>query len=84
MHQLAACVGDRGLEIEALAEEDAVDLPLDPQTKRLEEHEDDDRRKDGVQVNGVEAPEVGDEHVEDAGQRETRAPSMTKRRPTIS
>ena len=58
------------LEVVALAEEEPVDARLDLVLERLEEHEEDDRREDGVQVHRAEATDVRDEHVEDAGERE--------------
>ena len=75
VHQRATRVGDRGVQVEALAEKDRLNLTLDPKTKRLEENQDDDRREDRVQIDGVEAAEVGDEQRRRCPPRETRARS---------
>ncbi len=59
-----------GVQVHALKEEQLVDVLLHLRAQRLEEHQDDDRGQDRVQVHGVEAAYQHHEHVEDTGERE--------------
>ena len=54
VREAPAQLGDAGLEVVALAEEELVDARLDLGLQRLEEHEEHDRGEDGVQVHRVE------------------------------
>ncbi len=69
VHELLFGGLDHLFELVALSEEDDVDLFLDLVPKGLEQHEDGDGCEHGVQVHRVEA-DVGDEHIEDAGEAE--------------